>query len=153
MTKPEVLNIVKEKGNSDAIELRRKSAAGEYTDTEIIDREQMIPYWSHEKDYTNVPAGAPVSDEGQVWTLIQPHNASYYDGRPSTLRALWGLKHTKNPQKAKPYVQPLGTSGMYMKGECCTDNQADPDAVYIAKNDNTVYAPHEYSEAWYTYEG
>ena len=144
--------MAREKGSADALDLRKKASDGVYTDTEIIDRENMIPAWSHEKDYSSAPAGTPVRDEGQVWTLIQPHNASYYDGRPSTLRALWGLKHTKNPLKAKPYVASLGTSGMYMKDECCTDALADPNAVYVAKNDNTVYAPHEYSEAWYVHE-
>ena len=87
-----------------------------------------------------------MADEGQVWLLIQPHNASHYTGRPSTLRALWGLAHTTDPAKAKPFVEPYGTSGMYMAGECCTENGG----VYRAKNDNTVHAPSAYPAGWET---
>lgn len=147
MIKQDVLNLLEEKGADDAQDLRKRSAS--MSGTEIIDEEEKIPAWSHDKDYTGWTAGSPVSDEGQVWTLIQPHNASYYAGRPSTLRALWGLCHTKNPEKAKPFVEPLGTSGMYMKDECCTDpNAGDPTAVYRSKVDNNVYAPSAYAANW-----
>lgn len=83
------------------------------TETEIIDREHAIAPFNPRKDYTNATAGTPVTDEGQVWKLLIPHNASHYVGRPSTLRSLWGLLHTKNPAKAKPWVAPYGTSGLY----------------------------------------
>ena len=72
--------------------------------TEIIDEEEKVPSFNQTKDYSNWMAGAPVSDDGQVWILLQPHNAGHYEGRPSNLRALWGLCHTKNPEKAKSWV-------------------------------------------------
>ena len=87
-------------GKTDALSLRSRSAGMD--GTAIIAEEEKIPAFNPEKDYSSWPAGAPVTDEGQVWTLIQPYNAANYDGRPSTLRALWGLVHTKNPVKAKP---------------------------------------------------
>ena len=147
MIKQDVLNLLEEKGADDAQDLRKRSPS--MSGTEIIDEEEKIPAWSHEKDYTSWTAGSPVCDEGQVWTLIQPHNAPDYEGRPSTLRALWGLCHTKNPEKAKPFVEPLGTSGMYMKDECCTDpNAGDPTTVYKSKVDNNVYAPSVYAANW-----
>ena len=147
MTKNDVLNTVRKQGQADALDLRQR--APEMDGTGIIDEEEKIPAWSHEKDYTSWTAGSPVRDEGQVWTLIQPHNAPDYAGRPSTLRALWGLCHTKNPEKAKPFVEPLGTSGLYMKDECCTDpNAEDPTAVYRSKVDNNVYAPSAYAANW-----
>ena len=76
---------------------------------------------------------------------MQPHNAANYEGRPSTLRALWGLAHTKNPAKAKPFVAPYGTSGMYMKDECIlwTDGK-----VYVSVAGNNVYTPDEYAQNW-----
>jgi hypothetical protein len=68
--------------------------------------------------------------------LLQPYNAAYYPGRPSTLRALWGLAHTTNPERAKPWVDPYGTSGMYMRGEC----YKKPDGtVWRSLDDNQVY--------------
>lgn len=144
MNKTDILNAIKAQGTSEAVALRTAAAAGELTDTQIIDQERKIPDWSHDKDYSQNPIGTPVVEEGQVYGLLQPHNASYYDGRPATLRALWGLKHTKNPEKAKPYVPPMGISGLYMKDECCIYEGT----VYRCLNDNNPYSPADYPAAW-----
>lgn len=132
------LEAMREKGTADALELRARSP--ELDGTAIIEEESKIPAFDPEKDYTSWQRGNPVADEGQVWTLLQPHNAASYEGRPATLRALWGLCHTKNPDKAKPWVAPLGTSGMYMKDECYKDDQH----VYKSLEDNVV---HDYNAA------
>lgn len=148
MTKTEMLTKMKEKGAYDALEIRSKSVAGDLTDTEIIDNEISVPVFDPQKDYTGCPAGTPVKDNGQVYGLLQPYNASYYPGqRPADLPALWGLKHTKNPAKAKPFVMPLGTSGMYRKEECCLFH----DVVYISLIDNNVWAPDAYPQGWEVY--
>ena len=134
---------------TEAAMIRTKASAGKLTDTEIIDAEDYVPSFDPAKDYTKAPVGAPVKDGGQVYGLIQPHNAAHYDGRPAELRALWSLKHTKNPLKAKPFVAAQGTSGMYMKDEICTDPEAEnPAAVYRSRVDNNVYAPHDYPQNW-----
>lgn len=138
-----VLEVLNTLGITEAANLQEKFS--EMTDTEIIDNERAIPDWSKDKDYTSSPVGTPVSDEGQVWGLITPHNASYYEGRPSTLRALWSLKHTKNPLKAKPWVDPYGTSGMYMKDECYL---GDNGHVYQSTQDNNVWDYEAYSAYW-----
>lgn len=127
-------DIFRNLGRSDALALRRE--AGGLTGTQIIDREAAVPAFDPYKDYSSFPVGAPVSDGGQVWTLIQPYNAAYYDGRPADLRALWGLAHTKNPARAKAWVDPQGTSGMYMRGECY---RAEDGTVWQALEDNLVY--------------
>ena len=148
MNKTEILTKMQEKGKYDALELRTSANAGTVTETEIIDREISIPAFDSKKDYSSWPINSPVSDEGQVWLLLQPHNAANYEGRPSNLRALWGLAHTKNPDKAKPFVTPLGTSGMYMKDECIlwTDG-----LVYVSNVDNNIYTPSEYAANWTVY--
>lgn len=130
-------------GRSDALALRDE--AGNLTGTEIIEREYCIPAFDPTKDYSGFPVGSPVMDEGQVWTLIQPHNAANYGARPSVLRALWGLVHTKNPERAKPWVDPYGTSGMYMLDECYKDGNG---VVYRCLNDNTVHDAEALPEAW-----
>ena len=147
VTKTEALDKIREKCEYDARTLRSRAATGEVTDTEIIDSELAVPAFDPKKDYMDCPAGTPVRDEGQVWTLIQPHNAASYVGRPSTLRALWGLCHTRNPKKAKPFAAPYGTSGLYMEGECCLDNGA----VYISIVDLNPYSPSEYPQNWTLY--
>ena len=148
MTKSELIEKMREKGASDALDLRTKAAANKYTNTEIIDREEAIPAFNGQKDYSTAPVGTPVKDGEQVYGLIQPYNAANYSGTPATLPAIWGLKHTKNPAKAKPYVQSQGTSGMYMKDECCLWTDGN---VYVSKVDNNVYSPSDYADNWTVY--
>ena len=120
MTNQEVvLNAMRSQGKADALSLR--SRAPDMDGTALIAEEEKVPAFDPQKDYSGWPMGAPVADEGQVWTLLQPYNAAHYVGRPSTLRALWGLAHTKDPRKAKPWVNPYGISGMYKLGECYKD--------------------------------
>ena len=109
--------------------------------TAVIAEEDHIPAWSQSANYLNHPAGSPVRDEGQVWILLIPHRASDYAGGPSKNRALWGLAHTKDPHKAKPWVASYGTSGLYMVGECATWPVGGVDHVFRNKQDNNAYPP------------
>lgn len=138
-----LLEALYKQGKNDALALR--SEAFELTGTEIIDREISIPAFDSTKDYSQWPIGAPVTDEGQVWILLQPHNASHYNSHPNELRALWGLCHTTNPSKAKPWVEPYGTSGMYMINECYVDNDG---VIWRSLKNNLVYDAVELPTAW-----
>ena len=137
-----VLSAMREQGKRDALDLRTRAV--DMDGTGIIAEEQAVPAFAPAKDYSTWPVGGPVSAEGQVWTLLQPYNAAHYEGRPSTLRALWGLCHTKDPAKAKPWVDAYGTSGMYMMGECYRDG----DTVYRALEDNLVHNAAAYPQGW-----
>lgn len=140
MTKAEILALMKEKGKADALDLR--SRAKDLDGTAIIAEESKIPLFDPNKDYSSWAVGSPVYEivdgERQVFGLIQPHNASYYPGStPSNTRALWSLKHTKDVAKAKPWVAPLGTSGMYDADEVCTRNGH----IWKSTQDNNPYEP------------
>ena len=131
-----VLDVMRAQGKADALDLRARAA--ELDGTAVIAEEVKAPAWDSGKDYSSWPVGAPVADAGQVYKLLQPHNASHYpDTTPATLPALWSVCHTKDPSKAKPYLAPNGTSGMYMTDECCTDEGY----VWRSKVDNNVWAP------------
>lgn len=136
-------DIFRSLGRADALRLRQE--ANGLSGTQIIDREHSVPAFDPARDYIGYPVGAPVADEGQVWLLIQPHNAASYDGRPASLRALWGLAHTTNPARAKLWVDPFGTSGMYMKGECYKDAEGD---VHRALDDNLAQDASALPDAW-----
>ena len=138
-----MVDVFRALGRSDALALRTEAAS--LDGTQIIAREVSIPGFDPRKDYSSWPAGSPVRDGDQVWTLIQPYNAANYTGRPADLRALWGLCHTKDPERAKAWVAPLGTSGMYMQGECY---RAENGAVYRALVDNLVYTVEAYPAGW-----
>ena len=132
--------VGKAQGRADALDLIAR--APELDGTAIIAEEEKIPAWSEKADYTGQPKGIPVSDEGQVWLLLIPHRAADYVGRPSTLRSLWGLAHTKDPAKAKPWVASYGQSGWYMVDECCTYPAADG-IIHVFRNlyDNNEFPP------------
>lgn len=121
-----------------------EAEAPELDGTAIIEREAYIPDFNPAKQYLNWRVGAVVRDGGQVWQLIQPYDSSIYTDSPENMRAQWGLCHTKNPEKAKPYVAPLGQSGVYMKNECCVENEV----VYRSLIDNNVWKPSEYPTGW-----
>ena len=136
---------MRDAGRADALTLRADAVEGRVTDTEIIDRETAVPDWDNKRDYTNAAVGTPVAHEGQVYGLLQPHNASHYpDTNPSMLASLWRVKHTTNPDKAKPWVKPTSTSDMYLVGECMiwTDGK-----TYRAVRD-TNFSPAEYAGDW-----
>ena len=137
-----MIDVFRSLGRSDALKLREEAAT--LSETEIVDREHSAPAFDPTKDYSGWRAGSPVRDEGQVWVLLIPHIAAHYTGRPSTLRAMWGLAHTKDPAKAKPYVAPYGTSGLYMTDECCEVEGV----VYRSTKDDNPYSPAEYAEWW-----
>ncbi len=125
-----------------AKDLRARSP--EMDGTEIIAEEEYVPDWKADKDYTNVTVGAPVKFEEQIYTLLQPHNASYYPNTPPELTALWRIKHTTNPEKAKPWIRPTNTSDMYLLGECMIFTDG---FKYRAVRD-TVYSPKDYAPDW-----
>ncbi len=105
-------------GRSKALELRE--AASEMTDTEVIDAELFIPTWRegvHE-------AGSPVRQGEQVYRTIQTHDSTGNPAwNPADTPALFGVCHTKDPAKAKPWVSPHGISGLYYKDECYVDEE------------------------------
>lgn len=137
-------DVFRSLGRNDALKLRE--AANGMSGTQIIAQEVSVPAFDPQKDYSAWPVGSPVTDEGQVWTLIQPYNAKNHPGtRPSTLRAIWGLTHTKDPKRAKPWVDAYGISGMYMTGECY---KAADGTVYRALMDNLVYDAAGYPAGW-----
>lgn len=132
--------VMYEEGRRQALSLKER--APDMTGTEIIQQENNVANWRSDKDYSSWHAGSPVADEGQVWLLLIPHRAADYSGRPSSLRALWGLAHTKDPQKAKPWVSSYGTSGLYKLDECCTYPHPDG-TIHVFRNlyDNNEYPP------------
>lgn len=142
-SKEYVLDKMKEVGLRAAENLQAK--APEMDGTALIDREGDIPDFDPNKhQYLNWTAGQAVRDDGQVWKLIQPYDSSVYKYPPGEMRAQWGLMHTKDPAKAKSFVPVQGTSGMYMKDECCTEGGK----VYRSKIDNNVWEPSGYPDGW-----
>ena len=76
---------------------------------------------------------------------VDPQTFTYYAGQtPASLPALWSIEYTTNPAKAKAYMAPNGQSSMYMKNDCCTEN----DHVYQFAIDNNVWPPSGYPAGW-----
>ena len=116
--------------------------------TEIIDQELFVPEWKP-ANYQTV--GAPVKFDGQVYKVLQVHDStSNPDWTPDTQPALWSVCHTTDPAKAKPWLEPQGTSGMYYKGEYY---RADDGIVYRQIYDGgNVYDAAATPDRWETVE-
>lgn len=116
--------------------------------TEIIDQELFVPEWKP-ANYQTV--GAPVKFDGQVYKVLQVHDStSNPDWTPAATPALWSVCHATDPAKAKPWLEPQGTSGMYYKGECY---RADDGIVYRQIYDGgNVYDAAATPDRWETVE-
>ena len=86
--------------------------------------------------------------DGQIYHCIQPHEV--HPGQeethvPNVFRAGWGIYHGSTIETARPWIAPLGTSGIYMKGHMAiwTDGY-----VYRSNRDNNAHSPGDLPEAW-----
>lgn len=138
-SKERVLSRERERGKAAALDLAAR--APELDGTAIIAEDSKVPLFAWGRDYSKCAPGSPIAEiidgELQVFTMITPVNTAHYPGiTPNTERSLYSLCHTKDPARAKPWVAPLGTSGLYAVDECCTD------AGHVWRN---TYASNEFS--------
>ena len=141
------LDAMRAKGLADAADLQGRAAGMD--GTALIAEESKIPQFDPQRDYTGWATGSPVweavEDEKQVFTLLQPHNAANYPGStPSNSPALWSIRHTKDPKKAKAYLPPQGTSGLYEVDECAIENGH----VYRNKQAQNAFSPSAMPSYW-----
>ena len=142
-SKERVLHRERQRGRADALDLAHR--APNMSGTEIIAEQEVIPAWREDAVYTTKHIGFPVQDNGQVYTILQPHTPAHNPGfRPANLPAIYSIKHTTDPKRAKPYMAPNGTSGAYMKGDCCIDSGV----VNRSTIDNNVWSPVDYPAGW-----
>lgn len=133
-------------GAADASAIAAKSVSGEADGTALIDAEEQIPTW-RQRDYTDVPIGTPYRYGDQVYKLWQAHDATNQpDWTPDKAVSLWDICHTTDPAKAKPYVTPQGTRGMYQTGDVCTEGGK----LYRSTMENNVWEPSAYPQGWKT---
>lgn len=142
-----VLEVQHNMGKADALTLA--SNAQGMTPTQVIEEEAKVPMFVWGTDYSLLPKDAPIAEmvdgEIQIFKMITPVNTAHYPNiTPNTERSLYSLCHTTNPKKAKAWVAPLGTSGLYVTDECCTENGR----VYQSKIDNNSWSPSAYPDGW-----
>lgn len=139
-----VLNAMRAQGAADAAVLAKKSVDGDVDGTALIAAEEQIPTW-RQRDFTDVPIGTPYRYKDQVYKLWQQHNATQQgDWTPEKAVSLWDICHTTDPEKAKEYVTPQGTRGMYQTGERCLFEGK----TYRCTAANTVHNPKELPASW-----
>lgn len=113
-------------------------------DTTIIDCEDLVDSWQADTDYV-------VDDirkfDGQVYRCIQAHT-SQPNWIPSNAASLWTVKHTKNKDNSKPFVQPQGAHDAYMKDEVVSFEIDGVMKLCISKVDNNAYSPADYPQNW-----
>ena len=143
MNKDELTKGMYDYGRNEALKLRQEAISGSADGAAIIAKEEFVPEW-REGPYNTV--GAVVREGTQIYRVLQAHDSTGNPGwKPSATPALFEVYHTKDPAKAKPYVAPYGTSGLYDKDEVClwTDG-----IVYKSLVDNNAYSPADYAANW-----
>ena len=141
--KDRVLERERSRGRAAALSLAARASG--LDGTALIAEQGHVPAWREDAVYTTEHVGFPVQDGGQVYTILQPHTPAHNPGvRPAGLPAIYSIKHTTDPKRAKHYMAPNGTSGMYMKDECAVENGR----VYRSVIDNNVWAPAGYPAGW-----
>ena len=144
-SKERVLQRERQRGRAAAQNLASRTVNENLNGTAIIAEQDHVPTWSETAAYTLNHVGYPVQDGDQVYTIIQPHRPADNPGfRPADLPAIYSIKHTTDPAKAKPYMAPNGTSGMYMTGDCCRVEER----VFRSTIDNNVWHPLDYPSGW-----
>ena len=142
-SKERVLYRERQRGRADALQLAARAA--QMTGTAIIAAQSQIPAWREDAVYTAEHVGYPVQDADQVYLILQPHTPAHNPGlRPADLPAIYSIRHTTDPQRAKPYAAPSGTSGLYMTGDCCRY----AGRVWRSGQDNNVWTPGTPGVAW-----
>lgn len=142
-SKERVLDRERKRGRAAALDLA--SRAADMDGTALIAEQQNIPAWREDAVYTTDHVGKPVQDGDQVYTILMPHTPAHNPGsRPADLRAIYDLRHTKDPKRAKAWMVPYGISGLYKLDECCTENGGVHRNLY----DNNEFAPSVLPERW-----
>lgn len=137
-SKERVLQREREKGRAAALSLAMR--ANDMDGTSLIREESNIPLWSENAVYTSEHIGYPIQDNEQVFTILQAHTPANNPGvRPADLPAIYSIKHTKDVDRAKPYIAPNGTSGLYMIGEVCTKDGK----IWISLIEHNSWGPNE----------
>lgn len=144
-SKDRVLERERSRGRAAALDLAGRAVSDGLNGTALIAEQDSVPAWREDAVYTYNHIGFPIQDGDQVFKILQPHTPAHNPGfRPVDLPAIYSITHTKDPKRAKPYVAPNGTSGMYMAGDCCVENGA----VWRSLNDNNVWSPSAYPSFW-----
>lgn len=137
-SKERVLNRERERGRAAALALAEKAPT--LDGTQLIAAEDDIPCWNENAVYTTAHIGYPVQDGGQVFTILQAHTPAHNPGiRPADLPAIYSIKHTKDAERAKPYLAPNGVSGIYSLDEVCTKDGK----TWRSLIDNNAWPPNE----------
>lgn len=130
-------------GREKALELREQAAS--LTDTELIRQEDFIPEWKAGPQLLGALVKRLAID--QVYRVLQAHDSTASpEWTPENQPALFGVCHSTDPDKAKPWAEPQGTSGMYQHGECYRDAAGQVwRQVYAGEN---VYDAAALPERW-----
>lgn len=143
MDKTAILDALRSAGRNDAQAFRARAINDNLSGTAIIAEEQKVPAW-RQGVYSEI--GAPVRHKGQVYKLWQAHDSTGHDDwSPDKAVSLWDICHTTDPGKAKTYIPPQGSRGLYQVGECMrwTDGQ-----IYRSIIDNNAHTPEAYPQGW-----
>lgn len=148
-----VLQAMREYGQRKAAELQAASAG--MSSTELYAAEDYIPDFQEAKAVMNMNQRKVGKDDGflcrstagHIVRLIGSYNSDVWPGEPETLLAQWKFVWSKDPKKARPFLE-LSTSP-YNTGDCCIYPAEDGvDHVYRSGQDGNTWPPRTLNIKW-----
>lgn len=109
---------------------------------EINDSLVVIRTWEAGQSYKRNDVRIDPDDGNPYWAMHDHTSAAGQELQPSLTPTIWTHYHGTTPETARPFVQE--GHNVYMNGHYCIEN----DVVYLCTQDNIIYAPSVYPNAW-----
>lgn len=148
MNNQQLLNAIEAVVKQAKLSLNTQSTLGTLDGTTAIDMEILVSPWTvpDPKNPINFVVGDMRSKDNQVWKCIQPYrDVDHPNVIPGETPSMWVPYHTKDPRKAKPFIQPTFNEDSYFKDECCMLNGVIYRSIMDTAN---PYSPEAYSTGW-----
>ena len=148
------LEAMRAKGAADAADFQQRSA--EMDGTAMYAEEEKIPDFAEAVKVKNMNQRPWGQTNGfvcrnsleQVVRLVQPYDSDIYTQEPGdkALAAHWRFVYSKDPKKAKPFLEDTDVLSLYYysEDECCID----AGFVWQSKLTPNTWRPTEYEAGW-----
>lgn len=108
----------------------------------INDNAAAIRVWRGDIDYKRGELAVDPENGVPYWAMHDHGPSTGQVHQPSASPTIWAHCHGTSPETARPFV--AEGYNPYNKGHYCTEG----DAVYRCVQDNNVFAPSVYPQAW-----
>lgn len=148
MDNQQLLNALEAVVKQAKLSLKTQLTSGSMDGTTAIDLEILVSPWTVPDPAKPIKfvVGDMRTKDNQVWKCIQAYtDVEHINVIPGETPSMWVPYHTKDPKKAKPFIQPTFAENSYFKDECCIFNGVVHRSIMDTAN---AYSPEAYPAGW-----